>query len=70
VVQIAVDSAGQVVAARLLERSGSADVDAMALYLTRQLRFRPVSAEPRVWANAVFAWQTAEPTNASIAAAP
>jgi hypothetical protein len=65
VVQIAIDSAGQVVAARLLARSGSADADTNALSNARRLRFRPVPSSTPVWGNAVFAWQTVEPTNAS-----
>ncbi|MGP8198448.1 MAG: energy transducer TonB [Limisphaerales bacterium] len=70
VVQIAVDSAGQVVAARLLApRSGSAEADNTALALARQLRFRPVPSPAPVWGKAVFDWQTLEPTNAGPAAA-
>ena len=70
VVQIAVDSAGQVIAARLLARSGSTDADTNALDKARNLRFRPASSPAPVWGNAVFEWQTVEPTNASPAAAP
>lgn len=70
IVQIAVDPAGQVVAAHLLDRSGSADVDAKALNIANQLRFRPMPTEPTVWADAVFAWQTAEPTNTAAASTP
>jgi TonB family protein len=70
VVQIAVDSAGQVIAARLLARSGSAEADSNALDLARRLRFRPVPSPTPVWGKAVFEWQTVEPTNAGPAGAP
>jgi hypothetical protein len=70
VVQIAVDSAGQVVAARLLAHSGSPEADGNALDQARSLRFRPVPASAPVWGKAVFEWQTVEPTNASPASPP
>jgi TonB family protein len=70
VVQIAVDSAGQVVAARLLERSGSAGADSSALATARHLRFRPVASPTPVWGSAVSEWQTVEPTNADVTGAP
>jgi TonB family protein len=70
VVQIAVDSAGQVIAARLLARSGSAEADSKALDQSRRLRFRPVSSPTLVWGKAVVEWQTVEPTNAGPAGAP
>jgi TonB family protein len=70
VVQIAVDSAGQVIAARLLARSGSADADTNALDVARRLRFRPAPSPAPVWGRAVFEWQTAEQTNASPAGGP
>lgn len=69
VVQIAVDSAGQVIAARLLARSGSADADSNALDQARGLRFRPAPSPTPVWGKAVFEWQTVEPTNAGPARA-
>ena len=61
IVQIAVNSAGQVVSARLRERSGLADADTNALAEARQLRFRPSPSPAPVWGEAVFEWQTAEP---------
>jgi len=70
IVQIAVDSAGQVIAARLLARSGSVDADTNALDKARSLRFRPVPTPTPVWGEAVFAWQTAGPTNASPSGLP
>jgi hypothetical protein len=63
VVQIAVDSAGQVVAAELLGRSGLTDADTIALDKVRSLRFRPSPVPSPVWGNAVFEWQTLEQTN-------
>ncbi len=70
VVQIAVNSAGQVVAARLLARSGSVDADTNALDKARNLRFRPVPSPAPVWGKAVFEWQTIAPTNDSPAGSP
>jgi TonB family protein len=70
VVQIAVDSAGQVIAARLLSRSGSADADTNALDKARNLRFRPSPSPAPVWGKAIFEWQTVEPTNATPAGPP
>jgi TonB family protein len=70
VVQIAVDSAGQVVAARLLARSGSVEADNNALDKARRLRFRPVPSPTPVWGKAVFEWQTAAPANAGPVGAP
>jgi len=70
VVQIAVDSAGQVIAARLLARSGSVEADNNALDQARRLRFRPAPSPTPVWGKAVFEWQTVEPTNAGPAGAP
>ncbi len=71
VVQIAVDSAGQVIAARLLPpRSGSVEADSNALDQARRLRFRPVPTPTPVWGKAVFEWQTVEPTHAGPAGAP
>jgi TonB family protein len=70
VVQIAVDSAGQVIAARLLARSGSTDADSNALEQARSLRFRPVPSPAPVWGKAVFEWQTVEPSHAGQAGAP
>lgn len=64
VVQIAVNSAGQVVSARLQEpRSGLLEADNRALQLARTLRFRPVPVSSPVWGRAVFHWETAAPTN-------
>jgi hypothetical protein len=61
VVQIAVSHAGDVMATRLLSRSGSTDADGDALAKARALRFRP-SADPRtIWSRATFQWQTSAP---------
>jgi TonB family protein len=70
VVQIAVDSAGQVIAARLLARSGSAEADSKALDKARGLRFRPEPSTPPVWGEAVFEWQTVEPAKTGPGGAP
>jgi TonB family protein len=64
VVQIAVDSAGRVIASRLLARSGSVEADSNALEQARRLRFRPAPSPAPVWGRAVFEWQTVEPPNA------
>jgi hypothetical protein len=69
VVQIAVDSAGQVVAARLLAQSGSVDADNTALDKARSLRFRPAPSPGPVWGKAVFEWQTVGTNNPSPAGA-
>jgi hypothetical protein len=69
-VQIAVDSAGQVVAARLLAPSGSIDADTNALASAWNLRFRPVPVSRPVWGKAVFEWQTVARTNAASAPLP
>jgi hypothetical protein len=61
VVQIAVDPAGAVLAARLECRSGSVDADAEAVALARALRFTPRLAARTRWGEAVFQWQTTEP---------
>ena len=60
VVQIAVTPAGDVIAARLLARSGLADADADALAKARTLQFRPSSLPGVKWARAVFQWRTEE----------
>lgn len=70
VVQIAVNSAGQVVAARLLGHSGSVDADASALHTARNLRFHPVPASPPIWGEALFQWQTASSSNAAPSGPP
>ena len=69
-VQIAVDSAGQVISVRLLGRSRSLDADTNALDVARRLRFQPVPAPAPVWGRAVFEWQTLEATNARPAILP
>jgi hypothetical protein len=71
VVQIAVNSAGQVVSARLNEpRSGLAEADASALKIARDLRFRPVPSSSPVWGEAVFEWETVEPAGTAAGGAP
>jgi hypothetical protein len=64
-VQIAVDSAGEVIATRLDARCGSAEADADALAKARALRFRPSPSAGTRWGEAVFQWHTIEPAGAS-----
>jgi hypothetical protein len=65
VVQIAVNRTGEVMAARLLNRCGSADADADALAKAWALRFRPAADAPTLWAQAIFRWQTKFPAAAA-----
>jgi hypothetical protein len=71
VVQIAVDPAGEVIAARLEARCGLAEdtnaapADANAVAMARTLRFEPSSRTATRWGRAVFQWQTTEPGNAT-----
>jgi hypothetical protein len=64
VVQIAVDPAGEVVAARLDASCGSPEADADAAAQARALRFRPFPSAGMQWGEAVFQWQTTEPAPA------
>jgi hypothetical protein len=70
IVQIAVDPAGEVVAARLEVRCGPADdtnagsADAAAVAIARGLRFEPSPTAQARWGRAVFEWQTTEPGGA------
>jgi len=64
VVQIAVNPAGTILAARLEVRSGSAEADAEAVALARALRFTPSPAARTRWSQAAFQWQTTEPAAA------
>jgi hypothetical protein len=61
VVQIAVNRDGDVMAARLLTRCGSADADGDAVAKAMALRFRPSADARTLWAQAVFHWQTTIP---------
>ena len=66
VVQLGVNSAGEVTSARLQGTSGSTAADATALDAARRLRFAP-DAAPRgaiAWGTAVFSWETVEPAAA------
>jgi len=63
-VQIAVDPAGEVVAARLETRCGLPEADADALAKARNLRFRPSPTAGAIWGEAIFQWQTTEPAGA------
>jgi hypothetical protein len=65
VVQIAVNPSGDVLAARLVARCGSADADADALSKARALRFRPGASAGTTWARAIFQWQTTAPATAA-----
>ncbi|HUD46547.1 MAG TPA: hypothetical protein VMR33_06940 [Candidatus Baltobacteraceae bacterium] len=64
VVQIAVNQAGDVMAARLLTRSGSPDADGDAVAKAWALRFQPSADALTLWAQAVFRWQTTFPAAA------
>jgi hypothetical protein len=64
VVQIAVNRAGDVMAARLLTRCGSAEADGDAVAKASALRFRASADAPTTWAQAVFHWQTTFPAAA------
>jgi len=64
VVQIAVDPAGEVVAARLDTTCGSAEADADAVAKARALRFRPTPSAGSSWGEAIFQWHTIEPASA------
>jgi TonB family protein len=61
VVRIAVDPAGDVLAARLLNQSGSPEADADAVSKVSALRFRAEAEARTNWAQAVFRWQTTFP---------
>ncbi|MGA2176002.1 MAG: TonB family protein [Verrucomicrobiota bacterium] len=63
VVEIGVSPAGDVLAHRLLARSGSPAADASALAAARALRFVPSNRAGTVWGQAVFEWHTSEATN-------
>jgi len=64
VVQIAVDPAGEVIAARLEESCGLPEADADAVAKSRALRFRPAPSAGTKWGEAIFQWQTTEPVGA------
>lgn len=59
-VQIAVNSSGEVVSARLEAGCGLAEADAEAVAQARALRFRPTPSAGTQWGEAVFQWQTTE----------
>ncbi len=61
VVEIAVNPLGEVIAARLEARCGSAEADADALAKASALRFCASSPAGTQWGEAVFQWQTSEP---------
>lgn len=67
VVEIAVNPAGEVVAARLDGRSGLGEADADALGKARGLRFTPRSWAGTQWGEAVFEWLTAPAGNPATA---
>jgi len=64
VVQIAVDPAGEVMAARLEVSCGLPEADADAVAKARALRFRPAPSAGTKWGEAIFQWQTIEPVAA------
>ncbi len=60
-VQIGANAAGEIVAARLLERTGVSAVDVEALQLARRLQFQPVAGKNSsevTWGELIFEWQT------------
>jgi TonB family protein len=63
-VQIAVDPAGEVIAARLDASCGLTEADAEAVAKARALRFRPAPSAGTQWGEAIFQWQTMEPAAA------
>jgi TonB family protein len=65
VVQIAVNPAGEVMAARLEESCGLAEADADAVAKSRALRFRPSPSDGTKWGRAIFQWQTTQPVGPS-----
>jgi TonB family protein len=65
VVQLAVDSTGEVIAARLEGSCGLSEADAEAVAKARALRFRPLPSAGTKWAKAIFQWQTIEPASAA-----
>jgi len=65
VVQVAVNASGDVLAARVESRCGSADADEDALSKARALRFRPAAGAGMTWARAIFQWQTTAPATAA-----
>jgi TonB family protein len=64
VVQIAVNPSGDVMAARLVNGSGSPEADGDAMAKASALRFRPAADARTAWARAVFRWQTTFPAAA------
>lgn len=62
VVSIAVNGAGEVLAARLAGSSTSKEADMEALKRAKLLRFRPLNAIGTIWGEAIFEWETAEPS--------
>jgi TonB family protein len=63
VVELAIDPAGNVLAHRLLARSGSAAADDAALAVAKALRFRPSAQAGAAWGEAIFEWHTIQDTN-------
>jgi TonB family protein len=63
-VQIAVDSSGEVLATKLVASCGLAEADAEAVATARALRFRPSPSAGTRWGQAVFQWQTTEQAGA------
>jgi hypothetical protein len=65
VVQIAVDSVGEVIATKLGASCGLAEADTEAVATARALRFRPTPSAGTQWGEAIFQWQTTEPPTAN-----
>lgn len=65
VVEIAVNRVGDIVAHRLVVRSGSPKADAAALIAAKGLRFERSASGMTDWGRAVFEWRTSEETNAA-----
>ena len=67
IVQLAVNSDGQVVSARLEERSGLTKADTQALEIANRMRFTAAGGgrETLTWGRAVFDWRSVAAPEAS-----
>ena len=63
--EVAVNRVGDIVAHRLVVRSGSPKADAAALIAAKGLRFERSASGMTDWGRAVFEWRTSEETNAA-----
>jgi TonB family protein len=67
VVEIAINAAGDVLAHRLLARSGSAAADERALAVAKGLRFAPSATGGTAWGEVICEWHSIPETNAPAA---